>query len=423
MMMRKIKHLVFLISLMGLLGLFYRASLAQDAGDASSTLCEYGIKLYKEGQIADAIHELKKALMVNPHNLKAKNYLMKIYAERGLLVGPPAPSAKKIKISEYKEQIKKLRGEARRYQNQLNALNKQNLAKEAELQRLNRQLDLQKELFSSREQDLLLVHKGRREKISALQDKLKRLEKETGDYKREFVALNDQYLAKQTELEKLTRQLRDYKGRREEISALQDKLKRLEKETGDYQKQLSAINGKYLGKEAEWERLKGELNSQKELLAKKEEELRYVQGEGKKQLADLASQRKELAKLKTDYESRLKKIEAKLKAKQDEESIMVQECQSAWTGELLDEFKEELPKLECKFDEEFFSTAELKIAERQGISSWEELNQELGVLMPSLESTFEEDEFFYPDDNILGFQESETTEINNIEEMLSESDK
>lgn len=420
--MGKTKFLAALIFLLSALGLSWHAGLAQDAGDASSALCEYGIKLHKQGQIADAIHELKKSLMINPHNLKAKNYLMKIYAERGLLEGP-TPTAKKI--GEYENQINKLREEARNYQRQLNILGAQNRAKQAELEKLNRQLDLQKELFSQKEQDLLSSHKGRRDKIAALQDELKRLEKETSDYKKEFVTLNDQYLAKQAELEKLTRQLRGYKGRGEEISSLQDKIERLEKETSEYKKQLGALNGKYLSKEKELTKFKDGLNSQEELLSKKERELRYVRDEGKKLLADLVNQKKELAKLKADYESRLKKIEAKLKAKKDEESILIQECQSGWTGELLDQFKEDLPTLECEFDKDFISGGELKLAEKPGSSSWKKLNQELRLLMPSLENDFDREEFFYPEDKLPGFQDLETAEIKDIdvEAIFSDLDK
>lgn len=47
--------------------------------DATSNyLCEYGIKLYRKGDIDDAIHELKKALQINPYNEKAQDYLRRI---------------------------------------------------------------------------------------------------------------------------------------------------------------------------------------------------------------------------------------------------------------------------------------------------------------------------------------------------------
>ena len=80
--MGKRKILLAVILLISFVTLAWRSSGAEDAGDASSALCEYGIQLYRQGQVADAIHELKKSLIINPHNLKAKNYLMKIYSER-----------------------------------------------------------------------------------------------------------------------------------------------------------------------------------------------------------------------------------------------------------------------------------------------------------------------------------------------------
>lgn len=53
-----------------------------DAGtqdlDSSQYLYEYALQLYKEGDSADAAHELKKCLMVNPNNCAAKKLLLKI---------------------------------------------------------------------------------------------------------------------------------------------------------------------------------------------------------------------------------------------------------------------------------------------------------------------------------------------------------
>ncbi len=344
--MRKNKHLVFLILLPAIILSSWRLSTAQDAGDASSALCEYGIKLHKEGQIADAIHELKKALIINPHNLKAKNYLTKIYSERGLSVEPQPASGRKIRINEYEDQIKKLQEEANYYQKQLKALNDRNLAKEAELERLARELEFQKNLSGLKEQ----AHKNRQEKIAGLENQ----------------------------------------------------ISRLEKETGDYQKQLAALNAQYLAKEAELEKLNQNLNSQKELMDRKEREL--LQAQKEKHLADLASKKKELAKLKADYENRLKLMETSLRTK---ENLMIDECLPAWTQEkwLTDDSKEEIPKLECEFDEKFLSTGTLEFAEKQELSSWEKLHQELQVLMPSLEDNLDEEDSFYTGDDKTEFQE------------------
>lgn len=44
-------------------------------------LCQYGIQRYKEGDIADSLHELKKALIADPGNLCARNELKKIFKE------------------------------------------------------------------------------------------------------------------------------------------------------------------------------------------------------------------------------------------------------------------------------------------------------------------------------------------------------
>ena len=446
--MRKSKHTVSIILLLAIILLSWSFCAAQDAGDASSALCEYGIKLHKQGQIEDAIHELKKALIINPYNLKAKNYLMKIYSERGLPVEPLAVPARKIKIGEYEDQIKQLREDTRYYQKQLNALNEQIAAKEAELERLDCELNSQRELFSKKEQDLFLAHKGRQEKIAGLENQISRLQKETGDYQKQLTSLNAQYLAKEAELEKLDRQLQAYKGRRENIAGLENQISRLQKETGDYQKQLASLNAQYLAKEAELERLNRELGSQKELLGKKEQELLQTQrgrksrvqelekqinkfkkhnlayqdrlnSLKKQHLTDLASKRKELAKLRADYESRLKIMETNLRTKQ---SFMIDECQPTWIEGhgLLDDIKEKPQNLECELDQEFLSTGALEFAEKQGLTSWEKLNHELQVLMPTL---YEED-FFYAGDAEPEFQELKMEESKDIDlqAMLSDLD-
>lgn len=60
---------------------------AQESDLASDYLCEYGIKLHKEGNIEDAIHELKKSLIVNPDNCTARNYLRQIIFQDQLPAG------------------------------------------------------------------------------------------------------------------------------------------------------------------------------------------------------------------------------------------------------------------------------------------------------------------------------------------------
>lgn len=45
---------------------------------ASEFLCEVGIKQYKDGRFFDALHELKKALLVNPRNEEARRYIVLI---------------------------------------------------------------------------------------------------------------------------------------------------------------------------------------------------------------------------------------------------------------------------------------------------------------------------------------------------------
>lgn len=51
---------------------------AENATAASKALCEYGIELYERGNVNDAVQQLRLALMADPVNSAAKNYLDKI---------------------------------------------------------------------------------------------------------------------------------------------------------------------------------------------------------------------------------------------------------------------------------------------------------------------------------------------------------
>ncbi len=57
----------------------------QTIDQASDYLYEYGVGLYRSGNTPEAIHELKKCLMINPNNLKCRMYL-------NLISTSPAPA-------------------------------------------------------------------------------------------------------------------------------------------------------------------------------------------------------------------------------------------------------------------------------------------------------------------------------------------
>lgn len=63
-----------------------RFAYSREDRDSSRHLYEYALERYKHGNIADAVHELNKALMVNPNNCAAKKLLRKIFPQRQLLM-------------------------------------------------------------------------------------------------------------------------------------------------------------------------------------------------------------------------------------------------------------------------------------------------------------------------------------------------
>jgi len=75
--------IVFFISL-----LFFSKQDNVEAVDLSIFLCEVGIKYYKDGDYLDALHEFQKALMINPDNEIAKEYIQTIKKGLGLETEP-----------------------------------------------------------------------------------------------------------------------------------------------------------------------------------------------------------------------------------------------------------------------------------------------------------------------------------------------
>ncbi len=70
---KSLKILIFLLIASGCL--FIRAFAASDSDPASDYLVDYALKLYNTGDVGTAIYELNKALMVNPNNQRAREYL------------------------------------------------------------------------------------------------------------------------------------------------------------------------------------------------------------------------------------------------------------------------------------------------------------------------------------------------------------
>ena len=94
----KMKRLPLKIAIVyfGLMFIFNPAAFAQGKhSSAADFLCEIGIKYYERGDYKEALHELKKALLVEPQHKQALTYIRIIEKELGL----PEEEAEEIPVS------------------------------------------------------------------------------------------------------------------------------------------------------------------------------------------------------------------------------------------------------------------------------------------------------------------------------------
>lgn len=198
---------VFLIALSIFVCIASRFCIAEDSRDSAKALCDYAIGRYKKGDIPDAIHEFKKTLMIDPNNVTAKDYLVKIYSEidsaSSNLPGAPKVTA----TSDYKSQISKLKQELSDYQKQLKSLNDKYVAKEKELQQLTQELQAQKGLLSKKEEESLAAQKARKGEMESLKSQMSQLKEENLSYRNMLQSLKSEYSAglekKDKEIKKL----------------------------------------------------------------------------------------------------------------------------------------------------------------------------------------------------------------------------
>lgn len=94
---------------------------AQDKNTVSIYLYEYGAKYYRDGDVASAEHELRKALLANPSNSAARDLLHKILLEQQLQNEQVVLLERDVQIAKLKAQLSGLQGVLLAYQAQLKA--------------------------------------------------------------------------------------------------------------------------------------------------------------------------------------------------------------------------------------------------------------------------------------------------------------
>lgn len=99
---------------------------AESKNDAANFLVDVGEIHLKQGETQRAIHEFSKALLIEPENVRAKEYLAKYDLEEGLYKGINTNSSQimdlALHVEEYKRKVNELECEKVGVQNALNAL-------------------------------------------------------------------------------------------------------------------------------------------------------------------------------------------------------------------------------------------------------------------------------------------------------------
>jgi len=176
--MKKIKLIPILISVFILICMCNWASAAEDRSPASEYLCEYGIRLYKQGHIDDAIQQLRNALMINPNNSIARNYLNKILSgqekqplvqEEKIEYKPPKskPATPKVNLPAKKNVVS--------HQKKLEAVKDVPSTKNTEVLKLSQQFKSKEELYKTK---LLEKEKEIENLKLAYDDRMKKMDKE-----------------------------------------------------------------------------------------------------------------------------------------------------------------------------------------------------------------------------------------------------
>jgi tetratricopeptide (TPR) repeat protein len=162
----------------------------ENNGAASAYLCEYGMKLYKQGNSDDAIDQLKKALIVNPNNSNAQRFLEKIIRE-----GMPPVEEKKTPPEKQRairpEKQRAIRPEKparppkehnRSYDQELKRLKEESLSSGDALKKLSRQFDSLREGYekelSLKEKELAALRLQHEEELSRFNGAVKSKESE-----------------------------------------------------------------------------------------------------------------------------------------------------------------------------------------------------------------------------------------------------
>ena len=215
---------------------------AEDTSSASGFLCEYGLSLYKNGDIPGALDQFQKALIINPNSQLAWDCLNKIAQEQQSRNVKTTRRVKKSDINELEKKIAKLQEENRSYQEQIAVLKNSFLQKEGETG-----------ILGEEKRELSVTLKDSKSKIEELNNHLVQLQEENRSYQEQLKYLKNTSEEKHNELIQLNQQLQfDKESYQTELSKIKGGEGNLR---ADYDKRLRSMEDALVAKETEIKKL------------------------------------------------------------------------------------------------------------------------------------------------------------------------
>jgi chromosome segregation ATPase len=192
-----------------------RVDAVERKSSASAYLYEYGVKLYEDGNVAEAIQQLKNALLANPYNCAAQKYLdciinkqQKERIKEGVLV-------RQVRIEYLNSQLMQLEGERQSCFKEVRSL-REAVTNSGSRQRAQVEtLNLKNASLKDRTAQLNAAMQDKETKISQLAKELASLEKQNSLYLKKIAALNEASDDKEQKLRMFAREGDFRKGLRQ----------------------------------------------------------------------------------------------------------------------------------------------------------------------------------------------------------------
>ncbi len=322
---------------------------AQEKSLIADYLVTEGKNYYVAGDYAKAIHELSKALLVDPNHEEAQYYLNKLGATASLLLG-----RRSSKIS----QLNQMARNVEVYKNELVKLERDNMKKTKLTELMQKEREKLNQILVSKEEE----NKGLKEKINNVQEhfhqkanedrgKIKELEKIKEKQKKEIACLNDELCTleetlltkveliedQQTEIKSLNKNVQEVKkmakqraaedrelikGIERSSSQKSQEIAKLNTDLIDVQGRLSVTETNLSEKEKKINELGTEINSLEKELNTTESRWESTKSDYEKTIEKLESavtqQKTLLSKSEEEYDSKMKRLKKALRERRSE---------------------------------------------------------------------------------------------------------